>query len=432
VSFKTDRLAALFPEVYAAREGASLLHRLLDAAGAELMDADAEVKRLLKSHWVDYAEADALDGLAANFGVQRRLLADGTMEPDEGFRRRLKGVVPYFTGGGTVKAVSGAVRSALGLPFDLELFRREIAGPGGDPTGRFDPLIQGLADLVKVQEFSPRAESVLSGPVDRIEPASEVTVEVAFSSVIQVYPRIEWTFTSGGARFLTLQRLDSGEGVKSRAALRVNPGEQVVFTADSNGALRASLGFSDISSQFTAWDGTSPPMLPQLPGETTQWRFTARSGTFDLSTFDDTEGFGLPDFSIRFEWIRYLPLTFDVIVPYFIKPAVESLQRQTGYQGKLFLFEGLPLDVIQKVVHQTRAAGVQGMVHFSLNFVEDHGASERMTGLMQQKRLESQDMSEALVVGNLTSMEESHDVGEAFALGGVFDISTFDGSFGFH
>ena len=432
MSFKTDRLAALFPDVYAARERGATLHRLLDAVGAELMEADAAVKDLLKSHWVDYARADALDGLAATFGVERRRLSDGTMEPDELFRRRLKGVVPYFTGGGTVKAVGGAVRSALGLPFDLALFRRELAGPGGDPTGALEPLVRGLAELVKVQEFSPRRETVLSEPVTRAEPASEVVVEVAFSSVDAVYPRIEWTITAGGARFLTMQRLDTGEGVRSRASLRVSPGERVVLTADASGAMQAAIGGADVTGAFTAWDGVSAPRMPPLPGESTQWKFTARAGTFDLSAFDDTEGFDLPDFSVRVEWVRRQPLTFDVIVPYFLRAAVEALQARTGFRGRLFLFEGLPLEEIQRVVDQTRAAGVRGDVHYSLDFRDDHAMRERLTGEVVHAHAESEDARESLVIGSVAQWSEPHDAGEAFALGGVFDVSTFDGSFGFH
>ena len=430
MSFKTDRLAALFPEVYAAREGGSLLHRLLDAVGAELTRADEAVKALLKSHWVDYAQDGALDGLAATFGVERRRLADGTLEQDEPFRRRLKGVVPYFTGGGTVRAVAGAVRSALGLPFDLEQFRGEIAAPGADP-GQLDALVEGLAQLVRVQEFSPRRESVLSGPVTRNAAGTEVTVEVAFASVFQVYPRIEWTFTGGGGRFLTVQRLDSGEGVKSLGALRVAPGETLVLTADGTGALRASIGVLDVTSHFTAWDGTLPPRLPALPGTTTQWKLTSRAGTFDLSTFDDPEGFDSPDFSVRFEWMRFEPLSFDVIVPYFVQAAVESLQERTGYKGKLFQYQGLPLEVIQRVVDQTRAAGVRGVVHFSLNFTEDQAAREQLAGTLEHRWTESQDAREDLTVGSVTNLAETQDMAESFALGGVFDVSTFDGSFGF-
>jgi hypothetical protein len=431
VSFKTDRLAALFPDAYAAREGASVLRQLLDAIGYEFMGADASIKALLKSHWVNYAQDDALDGLAATFGVHRRRLADGTLEPDDAFRRRLKAVVPYFTGGGTVKAVAGAVRSALGLPFDLELFRREITPAGGDSSGQIDALIQALEGIVRVQEFSPKPESVLSEPVSRVGDTSEVTVEAAFSSVIQAYPRIEWTFTQGGGRHLTLQRLDSGAGIKSKPTLRVNPGQTLVLTALPSGALSASIGTTDVSNQFTAWDGVSLPFLPPLPGVTSHWKFTSRAGTYDLSRFDELEGFDSPEFAIRIEWMRYQHLTFDVIVPYFIKRAVEEIQRQTGYQGQLFLFEGLPLEVIQRVVDQTRAAGVKGMVHFSLNFQEDHAATERLRGLLEHRYQEAQDVSEDVTVGSLSTAQEDQNMREAFAIGGVFNVSTFDGSFGF-
>ncbi len=71
MSYKTDRLTDLFPEAYAVGDRESLLYKLLDAVGAEFMAADEAIKRLLKSHWVDYAEGAGLDGLAATFGVTR-------------------------------------------------------------------------------------------------------------------------------------------------------------------------------------------------------------------------------------------------------------------------------------------------------------------------------------------------------------------------
>jgi hypothetical protein len=384
---------------------------------------------VLKSHWVDHARGDALDGLAGIFGVERRRLSDGTLEPDEGFRRRLKGIVPYFTGGGTTRAVAGAVRAALGLPYDLAAFGREIAVPG-DPN-RWDALLRGLADLVRVEEFSPRPERVLSPPPTYTATVSEVTVEVGFSSVMEVRPRIEWSFTRGGGRYLTLQRLDTGEGVRSDDTFFVPQGQTLVLTAGSDGALRASIGLTDVSARFTAWNGASPPVLPAVPGHPTQWKLTARGGSWDRSAFDASDGFDFPDFGVRFEWTRFQPLTFDVVVPYFLRNAVADLQQATGFTGRLFLFEGLPLETIQAVVDQTRAAGVRGMVHFSLSFAEDHAQREAMTGEVRHALSERHDQSESLVVGNVSTLYESQPMDEAFALGGVWDLSTFDGSFGF-
>jgi hypothetical protein len=427
VSFKTDRLAALLPDAYAAGDQGSLLYRVLDAFGFELMEADESVKALLKSHWVNYAVGDALDGLAATFGLERRRLPDGTLEPDEVLQARLKAVVPYFTGGGTVKAVLGAVRSALGLPFDLELFRREAAGPAGDPTGEIDALVRALEDLVQIEEFSPKPETALSVPVTTTGETSEVTVEVGFSSVEQAYPRIEWTFTRGGGRFLTLQRLDSGAGIKSDAALRVNPGETLVLTADGTGALSASIGTTDVTARFKAWDGVSAPRLPDLPvGLATQWKLTAKAGTFGTSTFDDTEGYDTPLFSVRFSWVRRLPLTFDVVIPYFLPASIKEAKTN------IFFWEGLPRDVFQKVVDQTRAAGVRGNVHFSLRFTEDHAAEEQLAGLLEHRIRETQDVKESMAVGSVNTATEDQRMDESFAVGGVFDVSRFDGSTGFN
>src|SRR5215218_6552847 len=98
MSYKTERLTDLFPDAFAAGDRESLLYKLLDAVGAEFMDADEALKRLLKSHWVDYAEGAGLDGLAATFGVTRRRLRGGDLESDDAFRQRLKSIVPLFAG----------------------------------------------------------------------------------------------------------------------------------------------------------------------------------------------------------------------------------------------------------------------------------------------------------------------------------------------
>src|SRR5207247_538734 len=116
---------------YAAREEGSLLARLLAAAGASLQDGDGALSRLLRSHWIDYAEGGGLDGLAGIFGVERRRLREGELEGDEAFRRRLKSVVRLYTGGGTVQALKGAVQAGSGLARDLRGLALHPARAGG-------------------------------------------------------------------------------------------------------------------------------------------------------------------------------------------------------------------------------------------------------------------------------------------------------------
>jgi len=439
MSLKTDRLAALFPAVYASREGESLLHRVLDAVGAELVHADAAVKSLLKSHWIDYATAGGLDGLGALLGVSRRLLSDGTPEGDDTFRPLLKSTVQSFIGGGTVEAIKGAVRAALGLPYDLDLFQRQLAGPGGVPGANLLQLVAGLRDLVRVEEFSPKAEVILGSALPTAT-GSTTVLEVSFNTIQPSAPRIEWTFTKGGGRGLSLVREDTGAGIASRPKFEVREGQTLVLAGDTAATFSASIGTQDVTTSFTGFGGASPA-LPPVPSGTSRWIFTAAHGAeFNLSAFDQAEVFDAAAFSVRMAWIRNQPLTFDVVVPYFVDAAVRRILTATGYDGRFKVFKGLSLDGIQKVVDGSRAAGVRGTVQYSLALPgestertswDDQGATEVFAGVVQDQQTETLDVTESLLAGALGDALESHDAVERFALGGVFNVSVFDGSFGF-
>ena len=73
--------------------------------------------------------------------------------------------MPSFIGGGTVEAIKGAVRAALGLPYDLALLQKQLAGRGGNVSRGIADLVAGFAALVRVEEFSPKTEVVLGNAV---------------------------------------------------------------------------------------------------------------------------------------------------------------------------------------------------------------------------------------------------------------------------
>ncbi len=419
MSYKTDRLVALLPDAYAAAEPQSLLHQLLDVAGAELMAADAAVKRLLKSHWVDYAEGAALDGLGAIYGVARRQLRDGSMETDAAFRQRLRSVVVLFTGGGTVLAVKGAVRSAVGLPFDL--------GTLNVPAG----LRDDLEDLVVLHEFPPIRERVIVDAVSQGQDTSELTLRTDAPSITQELPRIEWTLTAGSGRLLSVERVDVSQGIKSDETLVLPPGSTLVLTAGPDGALSAVLAGQDVTGSFTNLDGSTPPVLPPVPLAHSEWHFAARGGLFDLSAFDAGESFDPPLFRVELSWPRTQPLTFDLVVPYFLQSVVAQLGARPGYTGEVFVFQGLPLDAIPQVVDATRAAGVRGNVHFSLEFFEDHGQRDQARVDAVHHVTEDAGATDALTMGSLNTITESADAADRFGLAGLFDVSTFDGPFSY-
>ncbi|MBN1480104.1 hypothetical protein EH223_19280 [candidate division KSB1 bacterium] len=427
MSYKTDKLVQLFPDAYAATEKESLLYKLLDAIGAEFMTADESVKQLLKSHWVNYATGKALDGLGSIYGVTRRRLRDATMETDDAFRRRLKSVVPMFTGGGTVRAVLGAVRSALGLPFDLDQLNL--------PT-EFAALRRDIENLVRIEEFSPKGERIVGRNVQEVNNASEVRLVIDIPTVREDRPTIQWTFLSGGGRDLSLELLptEAGgvtQGIKSKKNLVIPEGSTLTLSSDPDGNLIALIGLQELHHMFTDLDGTGKPVLPDIPLGSSEWRFRAQSGLFDRAVFDRHDTFDLPLFEVEVSWIRYEPLTFDVHVPYFLQDAVAELKRLHHYTGKLFVYEGLPLQAIAEVVDLTRAAGVEGSLQFSLNFFERHNPKEIFIMEGEHAALENESMRESLLVSSVNELDEHHLARDRFVIGGVYDISTFDTEHGF-
>jgi hypothetical protein len=422
MSFKTNELIDLFPDAYAASDPESLLYKVLDAIASELMTADEAVKWLLKSHWVTYAEGKALDGLATMYGVTRRQLRDGTLEPDSAFRLRLKSVVDLFVGGGTVEAIKGTVRSALGLPYNLDRLNLSMSYPD---------LQRDLENLVRVVEFSPTVDSIVGTVMSEVDRATELTLAVDAESVQETMPQILWTFTQGSGRNISVARTDINQGVRSQESLLIPPGSTLVLSVEADNSFSAVLNGQEIADQFTNLDGTRPARLPSIPRARSEWKFRAQSGLYDLTMFDLEETFDLPQFSVEFLWIRYQPLTFEVYVPYFFEEVVQALEKRYNYPRRLLEFQGLPREFIQTVVNQTKAAGVRGSVQFSLNWFETHDHTDLLRLAGQHTVREKLDARDSFDLGSFNRIVEPHRMEEVFIIGGVFDVSTFDTNYGF-
>lgn len=431
---KTTRLTALLPEVYAARFGAGVLYRLLDAVGVELADADAAVKRLLTSHWVDHADGDGLDALAATFGQRRRII-DGAPESDESLRQRLRALVAGFTGGGTVAAVKSAVRSALGLPLDL-----------GDLLLPLDsPLVEAVDALVDLTEFSPETAVArqTASSVRLDDNRSRLDLVVDLPSVQPDRPVIELTVTSGVARNISVQLDGTDLGLRAQPQLAVRQGETLVLETVLGGfAARVTGPSGQRSVGYLFADlGGGPAEVPLVPVGASTWVFRAGSGFTGASRLErwsafDEDTFDLPTFAVNLSWTVFTPLTFDVTVPYFLAEAVERLGQQYGFTRRIFTHQGLPREQVQGVVDAVRAAGVRGRVRFSVGLPVEgpdrQSMEERLARSATLRRQEQVNVEETLSVGSISSLVQVHDQDETLSLGGVFDVSTFDdGNWGF-
>lgn len=482
---KTTRLEALLPEIYAARSAQGILHRLLDAFGAELAHSDAAVKALLPSHWLDYASGNALDALAATFG-QARWVLDGVPEDDASLRQRLRSLVARYTGGGTVESVKAAVRSALGLPYDL-----------ADLAAVADPdLVAAVAALVDLTEFAPQPAVVgQSGTTIRQDGnRNRLDVVLDLPSAREDRPVVEITVTSGVARNISVEVEGTGQGVQARPELAVNPGETLVLETVL-GAFTARVtgpgGQRAVGYLFSALDG-GPPQVPLVAVGTSTWAFRAGSGFTgaiaalgappvppvprarrapnrrapsrrasarrrrapaarpaeillppgplsasqqpQFSAFDE-DTFDLPVFGARISWTVYTSLTFDVTVPYFLAEAVQRVRDQYRFNGPVFTSQGLPREQIQGVVDASRAAGVRGRLRFSVSLPlegpDRHDVDERLGMVGGWHAAEDHDVAETLTAGSVSTLAQEHDQDERVWIGGVFDIAAFDDNWGF-
>jgi hypothetical protein len=129
--------------------------------------------------------------------------------------------------------------------------------------------------------------------------------------------------------------------------------------------------------------------------------------------------------------VIFQPLTFHVDVPFFLQQAVNDLKLRHGYTGEIFVFEGIPLDRIQEVVDQTRAAGVRGSVRFFIKFFETHNHADVFSTDLTHASAESLDMGESFLAANTNELTEVQNASDRLTLAGVFDISRFEGPFGF-
>ncbi|MGZ4434395.1 MAG: hypothetical protein ACXVW7_12315, partial [Trebonia sp.] len=338
-----------------------------------------------------------------------------------------------------------------------------------------DPgLVAAVEALVDLTEFAPQPAVVgLSGTTIRPDgDRNRLDVVLDLPSVQQDRPVVEITVTSGVARNISAEVEGTGQGVQARPELAVHPGETLILETVL-GAFTARVtgpgGQRTVGYLFSALDG-GPAQVPLVAVGTSTWVFRAGSGFTDptaesvvlpggrrrsrrgrgraalppqppagprqpqFSSFDE-DTFDLPVFGARISWTVYTPLTFDVTVPYFLADDVERLKNQYHFSGSIFSNQGLPREQIQGVIDASRAAGVRGRLRFSiplpLEGPDRHDVDERLGLVGGWHVAEEQDMTETLTAGSVSTFSQVHDQDERLWTGGVFDIATFDSSWGF-
>jgi hypothetical protein len=268
---QTQRIAERLPEFYRTWDADSVIFKVVDSVGRTLSEEQKSVFRVMRTHWVDTANAGDLDKLGALFELHR-----SKGEGDEDYRTRIKSALRQFKGGGTMASIKTLMADFLSAdPADLE-------------------ISENPERAIAVSRRMAGGQSWTLGSMS-VEDAS---------------PVIEMTLQGEGSVVLNpgLRNIDSGERVGLQGTLRV--GQKLVMSEGS-----ATLDGADVHDSVSA-----SPAFPTLKPGGSRWVYeeaiTAKIGHLDGSAFDSfIFGVPVPDANVRLSWSGRQPSTFTLTVP---------------------------------------------------------------------------------------------------------------------
>ena len=268
---RTKKILERFPDFYQTWDEKSSIYNLVSAVGKRIDEAEKEIDAILRSHWIDKANRDDLDGFGALFNLARK-----PGETDSDYRLRLKRAIIEFKGGGTKSAILTSVRMALGLPSDYPI--ELVENPQRE----------------KEREF-------------KVKPGE--TWSFSSESVFDAIPDVEISIDSEGERITdpTIVNTERGESLTYNGSISV--GETLTVKEGE-----ARLERSSVKSKMSA------PRPPTLQRKTTTWGYRApisgEIGVFDTSAFNETKfAVGIPTTRLVFRWMAHEPAAFEIRLP---------------------------------------------------------------------------------------------------------------------
>jgi Uncharacterised protein conserved in bacteria (DUF2313) len=131
MGFHLQNLLRRLSNVFSKDEN-STLAQLLGAVGEQLDVVDPAQSGLAENFSISKAKGEALDRHGHEWGVPRRI-----GEADEDYKKRIRAVVPIYTTGPTVSAISKIVENFTGHPPEIVEFGPHSFTMGVTPMGDF-------------------------------------------------------------------------------------------------------------------------------------------------------------------------------------------------------------------------------------------------------------------------------------------------------
>ncbi|MCK6562921.1 hypothetical protein HUU39_11595 [candidate division KSB1 bacterium] len=422
---RTVSIISRFPDFVDSQEFDNVLHRFIDVFGKTLDQAESDLIKVMRSHWVDSADNEDSQGFDTaqkgdldkifslyleNLGgtsqlkqVGRRPGADGFID-DAIYRERIKGLINVLKSGASTKGgLITIVAANLGIVGD-------------------DEQAKEARKQIRIVEFLPEAEiKSFDGMALLAEFKVENTNPVPTTPEIRLRLNdVPLPLTNPRVTNLTTKKSVEYNGT-------VNRKDVLTFFPDGTAYLNG------VKIDETSIE-RSTPVLP--PGES-RFRIEALIGQpqakFDRTLFDfslfEREQLSLPTpeqaatFAIdtTVTLMKLSPASFMVRVPWDIP----------GFTEKFDQLADNPRNQIKYIVDKVKAAGVFAVIAYDKTFSEIHKMADSFKGHAQRQTLpEDHTIEEAnFDIGSVQMPYPGgleHGLSDALVTSGVFDFTRFD------
>lgn len=449
---KTISITSRFPDFYNSDSVETLFYQLADVFGQMLEQAEIDLLKVMRSHYIDTADNEGSQGfVAAQKGDLDKIFAlylealGGTSQimqvnanyPNEieksyiPYRERLKGLIRVLQNGAATKqGIIDIVAANLGIVGDDQSARE-----AKEKIQVEEFLPELITQNFKIRPFSEDSNNPESG-----EPPAEFTVQN--DNVIPTTPNIV-------IRINDNRNHNANTDPKARTQLPslqplINP-RLVNLTTQQIIQYEGMLKCDDvlrIQSDGTVLlngikvDNKGIKIHP-LPSGESRWHFEALIGEakgtfdqtfFDLSRFDRAEEAPRKlnpqqasnyTVDIDIELLKETPGSFSVCVPWDIP----------GFTDKFDELVDHPRNQISGIIDKVKAAGVSSIITYEKRWQETHD----LVALLTVKRspfTEEHIVEEAnFDISNYQSPYPDgiyHEIVDSLVMSGVFDYTSFD------
>lgn len=295
-----SKIANRLSSMYKSWDENSVIYKFLSAFVKRFEESQKDVRRILRSHWIDTAHGANIDRLGALFNLQRT-----ENESDSDFKDKVKNAIQEYRGGGTVKSILTTLKATLGAA-----------------NGEAIKLIENPPQKMHVEKI------IRAGDIWSMR--SESIADVQPSLRIKVLEEL------AEAKNPTLQNLTTKETISFADSLKT--GEELLIKDG-----KATLDKTSVTKKFKNIDIT-------LTRRDSTWQYTEalseKIGLFDTAAFDTSIfAVGIPEVSILYQWTAHRPASFEVQIP------KEVLERS-----------GVEQERVEKLINSVKAAGVTATI----------------------------------------------------------------------